>query len=190
MKNAWDRWVPRIMFAIFVYIVLMLLFQMAKGHPGGSHPPYSVKDLQVWDAHACTVYHDTDYYYEPARLRPLLPRFLPYAGVVPATRAGHDIEHIVARHEAHVSGACHWHHSKRRAFAQDLFNITLATPRVNRVEKSDRDFAQWRPAHNVAWFAQRVIDVKAKWKLTVDPCEYEALRHVFHHGPPDVKGCT
>ena len=38
---------------------------------------------------------------------------------------------------------------------QDLRNLTLASPRVNRHEKRGKDAAQWVPARNRCWFAAR-----------------------------------
>ena len=71
--------------------------------------------------------------------------------------AATDIEHIVALAEAHDSGIAD---AQRRDIAADLDNLTIADPRVNRTEKSDRDDGEWTPARHGAWFAGRVIAVK------------------------------
>ena len=65
------------------------------------------------------------------------------------SRSQTDIEHIVPTSEAHDSGLCAEASSVKLQFAQDLDNLTLASPSVNRHQKSDKDFAEWTPAENV-----------------------------------------
>ena len=86
--------------------------------------------------------------------------------------AATDIEHIVALAEAYDSGLGE---SQFRAFAGDLVNLTIADPTVNRHEKSDRDAAEWRPSRNTGWFAAKVVAVKKKYSLSVNPAERDAL---------------
>jgi hypothetical protein len=86
--------------------------------------------------------------------------------------AATDIEHIVALAEAHDSGIAD---DRRRDIASDLDNLTIADPTVNRSQKGARDAAEWRPARHGAWFAERVIQVKLEYGLTVDPAERDAL---------------
>ena len=86
--------------------------------------------------------------------------------------AATDIEHIVALAEAHDSRIAD---SRRRDFARDLDNLTIADPTVNRQEKSDRDAAGWTPDRHGRWFAERVIAVKREYELSVDPAERTAL---------------
>ena len=86
-----------------------------------------------------------------------------------------DIEHIVARSEAHDSGLCRADAATRRRFSEDLRNLPLAAPGVNRHQKRDHDAAGWLPPMNACWFAARVIDVKRAYGLTVDRRERDAL---------------
>ena len=86
--------------------------------------------------------------------------------------AATDIEHIVALAEAYDSGLPE---SQFRTFAGDLINLTIADPAVNRNEKSDRDAGEWRPSRNTGWFAAKVIAVKQKYDLSVNPAERDAL---------------
>ena len=86
-----------------------------------------------------------------------------------------DIEHIVALSEAHDSGLCSRSRSERARFASDLLNLTLASPQVNRYQKRHKDPGEWMPAHNRCWYAQRVVAVKQKYDLTVDPREARVL---------------
>tara|TARA_Y100001934_G_C12002549_1_gene608362 strand:- start:431 stop:610 length:180 start_codon:yes stop_codon:yes gene_type:complete len=56
-------------------------------------------------------------------------------------------------------------------FATDLLNLTLAAPKVNRCSgtgKCGKDAAEWIPAINKCWFANRVWRIKAKYDLSVD----------------------
>ncbi len=93
--------------------------------------------------------------------------------------AATDIEHIVALAEAHDSGIAD---GRRRAIARDLDNLTIADRAVNRSQKSDRDAAEWMPARHGAWFAQRVIQVKLEYGLSVDPAERDVLEALLEGG--------
>ena len=83
-----------------------------------------------------------------------------------------DVEHIVALSEAHDSGLSP---AQMLTFSGDPSNLTVAVPRENRVVKSDNDASDYLPPRNRCWFAWRVVDVKARWGLTVDPVEAVAL---------------
>ena len=93
--------------------------------------------------------------------------------------AATDIEHIVALAEAHDSGIAD---AQRRSIASDLNNLTIADPRVNRSQKGARDGAQWQPMRHGAWFAERVVQVKLKYTLSVDPAERDALERLLTGG--------
>ena len=104
--------------------------------------------------------------------------FGPYTGRCFASERETDIEHIVALHEAHTSGMCLADTETKRTFAGDLANLTLAAPEVNRA-KSALDAFDWMPERNRCWFANRVVEVKLKYGLTVDRDEAEALELVL-----------
>lgn len=78
------------------------------------------------------------------------------------------IEHIVSLSEAHDSGLCAAPLETRKAFGSDIFNLTLASPQVNRTDKGARDVAEWLPAFNQCWYVQRTLDVRRKYGLTID----------------------
>ena len=109
--------------------------------------------------------------------------YTPYSciafGITANGTAATDIEHIVALAEAHDSGIAD---SQRRSIASDLTNLTIADPRVNRSQKADRDAAQWQPSRHGAWFAERVVQVKLKYTLSVDPAERNALERLLAGG--------
>ena len=54
-----------------------------------------------------------------------------------------DADHIVALAEAHDSGACKWPTKRKRDFANDLDNVTLAPQALNRHQKRAKDAAEW-----------------------------------------------
>ena len=58
-------------------------------------------------------------------------------------------------------------------------NLTLASPQVNRHEKSGKDAAKWVPDRNRCWFAGRVVDVRQAYGLTVDRREAQALERIL-----------
>ena len=106
----------------------------------------------------------------------------PYDGTVFPNRRS-DIEHIVAKSEAHDSGLCAADEKTRKRFANDLDNLTLATPALNRQHKRGYDAAEWLPEHNRCWFAGRVLAVKLEYRLTVDQAEADALDAVLQGCP-------
>ena len=86
--------------------------------------------------------------------------------IQPDGTAATDIEHIVALAEAYDSGLAE---SQFRNFAGDIDNLTIADLTVNRRQKSDLDAGEWEPPENRGWFAARVVAVKQKYGLSVDP---------------------
>ena len=97
-----------------------------------------------------------------------------------------DIEHIVALAEAYDSGLPE---SDFLAFGGDIENLTIADPAVNRDEKSDRDAGEWGPPRNRGWFAARVVAVKQKYDLSVNPAERDALKSMLDSDPSREVAC-
>ena len=127
----------------------------------------------------CSPYDSDDYPYSQSVEAHIVADiggiYGPYTGRWFDNTSETDIEHIVARSEAHDSGLCVANDAMRREFAADLLNLTLADPSVNRHQKSDKDAAEWLPDMNTCWFADRVIQVRLKYELTVDQAEADAL---------------
>ena len=138
------------------------------------------RGLTVTPEYRCSPYRSDDYHY-PQSVEPQIVRAMggriygPYTGRDFESTRQTDIEHIVARSEAHDSGLCAADAATRLRFASDLDNLTLASPSVNRNHKKAYDAAEWLPAKNVCWFAGRVVAVKREYGLTVDRREAEAL---------------
>ena len=106
------------------------------------------RGLTVAPEHRCAPYDKKrDYPYpqsvEHDIVRELGAVYGPYTGTCFASTTETDIEHIVAASEAHDSGLCARDAETRARFAADLRNLTLASPRVNRHEKSARDASEW-----------------------------------------------
>ena len=104
--------------------------------------------------------------------------FGPYSGDCFDDEDNVEIEHIVALSEAHESGMCWAEREEKRTFAGDVLNLTFAERGVNRA-KSAKDAYDWVPEQNKCWFANRVVEVKLKYGMTVDPAEAEALESIL-----------
>ncbi len=146
-------------------------------------PLQMVTHIRVEDELRCSAYDSDDYTYPQSVEAEIVASmggniYGPYTGDYFGSTRETQIEHIVARAEAHDSGACAWDESRRRTFARDLDNLTLADPVTNR-GKSSQDFTDWRPAFNECWFAARIVAVKRKWDLTADGDEIDHLASVL-----------
>ena len=145
------------------------------------------RGLVIAPERRCAPYRSKDYPYPQAvELRIIAGMggriYGPYTGRYFSSRRKTDIEHIVARSEAHDSGLCRADSATRRGFARDLLNLTLAAPAVNRCGRKGKcahDAAEWLPPMNQCWFAGRVLDVRGKYRLTIDRREAAALERVL-----------
>ena len=146
--------------------------------------------IRIAPENRCSAYSRGDYAYPQSIELRIIAENLdgkitsPYTGEVFSNRAQTDIEHIVATSEAHDSGLCAATRATRRRFAQDLDNLTLASPSVNRGQKSGKDLAEWTPAENVCWFAQTVVNVKSAYRLTMDLREANAAIRILERCNP------
>ena len=100
--------------------------------------------------HRCAPYDSDNYRYSQSVEQRIVAGmggiiYGPYTGTWFASTSETDIEHIVARSEAHDSGLCAADAATRRQFAGDLLNLTLASPAVNRSHKSAKDAGGMAP---------------------------------------------
>nr|WP_239067288.1 HNH endonuclease family protein [Actinomadura bangladeshensis] len=106
----------------------------------------------------------------------------PYDGVTWTLTSDLDIDHMVPLAEAWRSGASAWTTSRRRAFANDLDSPQLwaVTDNLNQA-KGDKDPAKWTPpiAGFRCMYARSWIEVKYRYRLTVDPAEKRALTRLL-----------
>lgn len=90
-----------------------------------------------------------------------------------------QIDHVVALNEAWQSGAAKWPKDKLVTYGNYLKDPRhlIAVSGPSNSEKSDKDPAEWTPPRD-AYLCRYVADwvqVKARWKLTVDVKEKAAL---------------
>ena len=142
------------------------------------------RGLTIAPEHRCSEYDKKrDYPYpqsvERDIVRELGAVYGPYTGRCFASTTETDIEHIVAASEAHDSGLCAADAATKARFSRDLRNLTLASPQVNRFEKSGKDASAWLPAKNRCWFAERVVEVRRAYALTIDRREVAALERIL-----------
>ena len=142
------------------------------------------RGLVVAPEHRCSAYDKKRDYPYPQSIEAEIVRALgavygPYTGRCFDSTRDTDIEHIVAASEAHDSGLCARNQATRKRFARDLRNLTLASPAVNRHQKSGKDAAEWLPKKNLCWFAHRVLEVRLAYELTIDRREAAALEQVL-----------
>ena len=142
------------------------------------------RGLTVAPEHRCAPYNKKRDYPYPQSVERDIVRALgavygPYTGTCFESTRETDIEHIVAASEAHDSGLCAADAETRARFSRDLRNLTLASPQLNRHEKSGKDAAEWVPARNRCWFAARVVEVRLAYGLTIDRREAQALERIL-----------
>ena len=137
------------------------------------------RGLTVAPENRCSPYDPDDYPYSPS-VEPKIVEDLggiygPYTGTWFESIRETDIEHIVARSQAHDSGLCAASPETRAEFASDLLNLTLASPSVNRHQKVDKDASDWLPDQNQCWYVDRTVQVRREYRLTVDRAEVDAI---------------
>ena len=141
------------------------------------------RGLEVVAENRCSTYDAGDYSYprslEDDIIEELGGVWSPYTLEGFESQRETDMEHMVARSEAHDSGGCAWSVERRREFSRDLRNVTLSEPTLNRQVKAGKVAAEWLPPENRCWFADRVIRVRRAWSLTIDRREADALDDVL-----------
>ena len=98
-----------------------------------TEPGSTWRGITIAPEERCAPYDSDDYPYSPS----VEPRIVEELGGVYGPYTGNwfgsiretDIEHIVARSEAHDSGLCAATPATRAQFASDLVNLTLASPK-------------------------------------------------------------
>ena len=143
------------------------------------------RGLKIEAENRCTPYNRSDDYSYSQTVENKIVKSLgnkvysPYSGTFFNSTEETDIEHIVSLSEAHDSGLCSADKETKNRFASDIVNLTLASPTVNRDEKLGHDASGWLPEKNQCWFANKVIEVKKAYNLTVDSKELIALEKVI-----------
>lgn len=106
-----------------------------------------------------------------------------YDGVTSKSASTIQIDHLVPLYEAWTSGARKWNAATRKAFANDLtYGPTLtAVSASSNLSKGSKDPAQWLPplASSRCKYAIQWVQVKYRWKLTVDSTERATLSSIL-----------
>ena len=142
------------------------------------------RGLTVAPGHRCAPYDREDYPHSQSVEARIIGGmggrvYRPYTGRYFSSHRETDVGHMVATSEAHDSGLCAVVAGTQRRFASDLLNLTLATPAVNRHQKSGKDAGEWMPRMNRCWSAGRVVGVKRRYGLSVDARDARALEGVL-----------
>lgn len=174
---------------IAVPITLAVFAVFSALQPAGAADTW--RGLRIAPEHRCAPFDRAAYPYPQSIERAIIRRlggriYGPYTGRHFTNPRQTDIEHIVAVSEAHDSGLCAADRATRIRFAQDLLNLTLAAPAINRCGaggKCGHDAAEWLPPRNRCWYAARIIDVRKKYGLTIDPREAQVLDRVLADCP-------
>lgn len=90
-----------------------------------------------------------------------------------------DVDHFVPLAEVWDSGASAWTAKERELYANDLDDprLLIAVSAASNRSKADKDVAQWLPpfdAYRCEYLANWAA-MKARWGLTIDPTERDAL---------------
>lgn len=110
----------------------------------------------------------------------------PFTGATVRASSKMTVERMVPLEEAWDSGASRWDARTRAAFANDLGydGSLVAVSTKGAAKRKSREPAQWTPRSNLRCdYVTRWITVKARWGLSVDAREYDALRAAM--GPYD-----
>ena len=101
-----------------------------------------------------------------------------YDGVTVTDPSELDIDHVVALAEVARSGARNWTDAQRQAYANDPAVLIAVTASTNRSKSSD-DLARWLPDQYRCPYAQQWTGIKARFQLTVDQAEHDAIASVL-----------
>ena len=184
---AWSRHIHRPYAALLPQLLATAILVAAATAAAAATASETWRGLAVAPEHRCAPFHRDDYPYPQSVERVIIESlggriYGPYTGRHFSSPRETDIEHIVAVSEAHDSGLCGAGATTRALFAQDLLNLTLAAPEVNRCGgggKCGLDANEWLPPRNRCWFAARVVSVRTKYGLTIDRLEAAALERVL-----------
>ena len=91
-----------------------------------------------------------------------------------------DIDHVVPLAEAWRSGASSWDDERRERYANDPLVLLSVEDNANQA-KGDKGPEAWKPPNEQEWcdYAQRWIQIKAEYGLSVDEQEKEALEQML-----------
>ena len=174
-------------------IALQFLLQVPEGFLEDTKPPSPdlsektpkyILSVRIAAEERCSRYSELDYTFPQSTESAIVTKldgriYSPYTGQFFQDTSETEIDHIVARSEAHDSGLCGASPETRKAFASDLDNLTLTSSRLSRNSKRAYDLAEWLPIVNVCWYVDTVVEVKKKYNLTMDLAEARMAEKVL-----------
>ena len=168
---------------VFVLVTACIISALPFGSDS-AHAELKYRGVKIALEHRCTPYDRDHYPYSQSVELEVIENlggivYGPYSGTCFHSRFETDIEHIISLSEAHDSGLCARSQQVKQQFASDLLNLTLAHPRVNRYQKSSKDLSQWLPAMNACWYAERTLQIRRKYELTIDYNEANAIERIL-----------
>jgi hypothetical protein len=91
-----------------------------------------------------------------------------------------DIDHVVPLANAWRSGAPSWTDEQRERYANDPDVLLSVEDNANQ-EKGDKGPESWKPPNEAEWcdYAERWVDIKAKYDLSVNEQEKEMLNQML-----------
>ena len=149
-----------------------------------AHAELKYRGIKVEPEHRCSPYDRENYPYPQSVELEIIESlggliYEPYTGTCFHSQYETDIEHIISLSEAHDSGLCAMEPDIQQQFASDLLNLTLASRKLNRYQKSAKDLNEWLPIMNACWYAERTLQVRRKYGLTIDFNEANAIERVL-----------
>jgi len=107
----------------------------------------------------------------------------PYCGFVTRDPSDIQIDHMIPLKETHQSGGHAWTKAEKEAYANDLSNAQhlIASKGGCNGSKGAKDPSEWMPPNRTYWcqYLNDWVEIKQKWKLTVDQAEVDALKVGF-----------
>lgn len=88
-------------------------------------------------------------------------------------------DHVVGLYETWKSGGYNWTDAQRNQYLNDIktLNAILAVSKASQQDRAGRDPKDWMPSNQAfrCPYLQTWVDVKTKWKLSVDAGERESI---------------
>ena len=93
---------------------------------------------------------------------------------------GIDVDHIVAKGNAWVSGGYAWSDDQWKTYVNDEDVLMATSAKANR-SKGDKDASEWLPSNEKFWckYVIRQVDIKDKYNLSVSVNEKSTIENVL-----------
>ena len=140
------------------------------------------RGLTVAPENACTDFHPHAYFVPLTQVDVVHERlrgfYMPWRGVYAISRSVVELAPIVGLEEAHDSGLCAEPYPRQQEFASYPDNLVFEPVREQwemHLPWISRDAAEWLPLYNRCWYAAKVVEVRRKYRLTIDRAEADVL---------------